>query len=733
MTKSLATTRLQLNVDAWLNATTDPSGVVNSPAGSWLQRSPAAATDPVEIYLNTSGGADGWVKQNLVFLDVFNVKDYGAVGNGVTGDCDAIWACLQAANTAGGGVVYFPPGSYIVEKRLTALASFAMADMHNIVIMGDGFASKILMSGNAGGSDWYLFYLTNGTSGIKFMNLYMDGAAITNPDPGEQTHLVFNACETTNANGGAHDNVVTGCYFGAIDGDVLRTLGTRVTAVDKPTYNHLYEDNSVISPSCRTCISIQRYSHKIKALDNFCTGSNDQNLDMEPTGGTAPDNTPKEWIIVGNQLDHSSQDVVACTLNGNGATGPSTRSVFAFNSLYNFSVMEMRDASLWSVVGNILIYTAALGGDVGINLVDGSHDNEIIANVFDRPNHVAQQYKCVTITPGSSTRSHIRISDNVGRSFGTAAGGQAISATGASDLIVEGNVFTHDNATGNVSALLIFTVSTEACDGIVCRGNMVISINAAALSLIQFGTTGAFTFGNCMAYANYGRGAGAGHRLVISGGGSFVDWRGCYYGNFTAISANITAISGFSSGVTIEGNAGPAPRFVQFLATPVAAAPAVSGSVAMNTGGTAGTILFYKETAASPTDTAGCISTGPGDTVFSAQSAGTAATALFLATGMALVTASATEIQMAAVRPGTMRAIRVQCVAGVGAATVTYTYRKNGVDQALTAAISNTVTNGSGTGAIAFVAGDLHSVKITKSAGVATGQSMVSATLEQNG
>jgi hypothetical protein len=44
---------------------------------------------------------------------VFNVKDYGATGNGVTNDTTAIQAAINAVQTAGGGIVFFPRGTYI--------------------------------------------------------------------------------------------------------------------------------------------------------------------------------------------------------------------------------------------------------------------------------------------------------------------------------------------------------------------------------------------------------------------------------------------------------------------------------------------------------------------------------------------------------------------------------------------------------------------------------------------
>lgn len=49
----------------------------------------------------------------------YNVVDYGATGDGTTDDLVAVNAAIAAANTAGGGVVWFPAGTYRVTSQIT--------------------------------------------------------------------------------------------------------------------------------------------------------------------------------------------------------------------------------------------------------------------------------------------------------------------------------------------------------------------------------------------------------------------------------------------------------------------------------------------------------------------------------------------------------------------------------------------------------------------------------------
>jgi len=69
---------------------------------------------------------------------IFNVQDevYGAIGNGTTDDTTAIQSALDAATAAGGGIVFFPEGTYLITDTLTN-------GVQNIIICGVGLSSTI--------------------------------------------------------------------------------------------------------------------------------------------------------------------------------------------------------------------------------------------------------------------------------------------------------------------------------------------------------------------------------------------------------------------------------------------------------------------------------------------------------------------------------------------------------------------------------------------------------------
>lgn len=73
---------------------------------------------------------------------IFNVKDYGATADGETDDRTAIQDAITACGTAGGGTVFFPAGTYLVDSGLTVTAS-------NVMLQGESRgASAVVKNGN---------------------------------------------------------------------------------------------------------------------------------------------------------------------------------------------------------------------------------------------------------------------------------------------------------------------------------------------------------------------------------------------------------------------------------------------------------------------------------------------------------------------------------------------------------------------------------------------------------
>ncbi len=78
---------------------------------------------------------------------VYTVTEYGAKGDGTTDDTAAIQACVNACVTAGGGVVYLPPGTYAVSSTITvpqnsytvAGSSPAIGQAGPVIFRGAGF------------------------------------------------------------------------------------------------------------------------------------------------------------------------------------------------------------------------------------------------------------------------------------------------------------------------------------------------------------------------------------------------------------------------------------------------------------------------------------------------------------------------------------------------------------------------------------------------------------------
>jgi hypothetical protein len=105
-------------------------GQEGTTATSWT-----AGSTPVTQVVTAANMANLWAASP----QVYNVLAYGAVGDGVHNDTSAIQAAITAV-PSNGGIVYFPPGEYLVTDKITV--------KNGLVLAGSGDAtSTILQTG----------------------------------------------------------------------------------------------------------------------------------------------------------------------------------------------------------------------------------------------------------------------------------------------------------------------------------------------------------------------------------------------------------------------------------------------------------------------------------------------------------------------------------------------------------------------------------------------------------
>lgn len=111
----------------------DPNGTYNGQFGQL-----AMDTTTGTLYQNTDGNT-AWAVFATGNADsnVFNVKAYGARGDGISDDAPAIRAAMAAANAASGGIVFFPAGTYMVSKDAGNPWCLAIPG-DNITLLGAG-------------------------------------------------------------------------------------------------------------------------------------------------------------------------------------------------------------------------------------------------------------------------------------------------------------------------------------------------------------------------------------------------------------------------------------------------------------------------------------------------------------------------------------------------------------------------------------------------------------------
>lgn len=191
--------------------------------------------------------------------DVFNVKDYGAVGDGLTDDSTAINAALTADLTTG-GVVYFPAGVYLHNSCITATIPAGVS----VTLQGQGSDATIIKS--ASGVDGMCLTLATMASSFHIRDMTVEAAGTATGTKGISATLTA----TTNPAAAALNDITNVTVRGAnaYANSQFFDTGVYINGVSNINYVGLVVEGNA-SKTAAACVRIVGTSSIISVVHNF--------------------------------------------------------------------------------------------------------------------------------------------------------------------------------------------------------------------------------------------------------------------------------------------------------------------------------------------------------------------------------------------------------------------------------------------------------------------------------
>lgn len=202
-------------------------------AGTITDASVAAGAGIQSSKLSYNQGGTGAVTRTIQarLQDLVSVKDFGAMGDGVTDDTAAIQAAMNWLAT-NGGELYAPPGTYIVNPAGTSVLTWMTAKPFRM--RGAGAGASILQTNSTANAS--IFNITAGTIELSDIGLYgptiaaAGGTLLTTVVDHKFTRVDF--CRYFNGLSlGANIGLLDGCHFGTefINGPIsVSSVGVHV-------------------------------------------------------------------------------------------------------------------------------------------------------------------------------------------------------------------------------------------------------------------------------------------------------------------------------------------------------------------------------------------------------------------------------------------------------------------------------------------------------------------------
>lgn len=383
-----------------------------------------------------------------------NVRDFGAVGDGITDDRLAIQAAIDDAVANDRGGIFFPSGTYRVSRPEIPGERWSL-DLNGVtdfMVAGEGAKSVVkLVDTTAATSDWHVFILRNNCRRVVFKYLVVDGNRTGLTDPDEQSHGI-------EVEDGTEDLTIDHCILRDCFGDGVRLLGRAPTGEN---VRRVRIESCLFQTNNRSGLGIQRALEQIIVAHCFFDATvSDQSIDFEPTGSDAP----TDLIIEGCIINHTNRGP-AVTLSGISGPEPLVRAKFSNNIVLGGQVF-CTDVAQLTIQDNVVLITDAFARNrIPVQVQRGGDAVLITGNLL-----VSEDAETTEVISVSEVNQRQVSRAMIVSNLCFARSGNGIRVVSSNDVAVEANMVV---ATGSCTQGILVQAETSDVDHVSIRNNNI--------------------------------------------------------------------------------------------------------------------------------------------------------------------------------------------------------------------------------------------------------------------